>query len=169
MKYFRFAALLLVFGLAGCSRTNIPGCKFGDAVVGETYIQYGTFRDTLAVVVWSDITAKGGISASTTFGVAVGSDKAEYKGTRESSDGRAIKWQAVTKDGKTGTVTINDKDYRLEDGAIFLVRTNDGPTRVIQVKHDLTGMKPAAEMWEQLGKQNPEIKKFMDQVSSKKG
>jgi hypothetical protein len=74
----------------------------------------------------------------------------------------------MTTDGKTGRVTINDKDYRLEDGAVFLVRTGDGPARVTQVKQELSGMKPAADTWDLLGKQNPEVKKFLDELGSKK-
>ena len=177
MKSFRSVLILLAFGFVGCSPSPlaIPGCSLDGKVVGDTFVHYGTFRDSVAVVVWSDLasapaaspTAQGWAHAGS--GVSASSDKAEYQGTREASDGRAVKWKAGTKDGKTGTVTVNDKDYRLEDGAVFLVRTTDGPVRVTQVKHDLSGMKATSETWELLGKQNSEVKKFLAELLEEAG
>jgi hypothetical protein len=95
--------------------------------------------------------------------VNISSQCAEFHGDRQASDGRAVKWKAVTTDGKTGTVTLNGTDYRLEEGAVFLVRTGDGPMQVAQVRQDLSGLKPGAETWELLSKQNAETKKFLDE------
>lgn len=171
MRSLRILSLLLAFVVGGCSPspTAIPGCRCNDQVVGDTHVHYGTFRDVVVVVVWSDLgspPARGWVNSGS--GASVSSERAEYSGTRTASDGRAVEWKAMTTDGKTGRVTINDKDYRLEEGAVFLVRTGDGPARVTQVKQELSGMKPAADTWDLLGKQNPEVKKFLDELGSKK-
>jgi hypothetical protein len=103
-----------------------------------------------------------------TRGARATTDKAVYDGSRRTSEGRAVSWSAVTKDGKTGTVTVNDKAYQLADGAVFLVRTTGGSIRVTQVKQDVSGLKPGAATWELLGKQNAGGKDFLDEIGDKK-
>jgi hypothetical protein len=159
------SVLLAVVG-GGCSGKAIPGCRCDGQIVATTYVHYATLRDVIVVVVWSDLgTPPAGGWANSGHAVNISSERAEYHGDREASDGRAVKWKAVTTDGRTGTVTLNGKHYRLEDGAVFLVRTGDGAAQVAQVTQDLSGMKPAAETWNLLAKQNTEIKKFLDEAS----
>ena len=163
--------LILAIGLAGCSPypDAIPGCQSNEELFGATDIQSGTFRGNLAIVVWTDLAyAPAGGSISGASGASASATQAEYHAERDAHDGRAVKWRASTKDGKSGAVTLNGKEYHLEDGSLFLVRTAGGPVRVTQVKQDLSGLKPGATTWDRLRKENPEAKEFVDQVSGKK-
>jgi hypothetical protein len=168
MRFLSFLILLMAIGLPGCSRQPIAGCHVGGLESGPKFLHYGTFRDSLAVVIWSDLGAPRNGTATGDAEAWATTDKAVYDGSRRTSDGRAVRWSAETKDGKTGTVTVNDKAYQLADGAVFLVRTAGGSTRVTQVKQDVSGLRPDAATWELLGKQNAAVKDFLDEVRGKK-
>jgi hypothetical protein len=159
--------LFLAIGLAGCLPypDAIPGCQINEDLFGATYIQSASFRGDLAIIVWTDLTygpAGGSITGATS--ASASATRAEYHAERDAHDGRAVKWMASTKDGKAGVVTLNGKDYRLEEGAVFLVRTAGGPARVTQVKQDLSGLKPDVVTWDRLRKENPDIKGFIAEV-----
>jgi hypothetical protein len=138
--------------------------------VGETWVEYGTFGNTLAFIIWSDISVgdarrggggEGGPDSS-------GGGKATYHGERVAKDGRKVAWAAATSDGKSGTVTINGTEYRLEDGPIFLVRTRGDGQRTQQVRGDLAALKPTAESWERLAKERAEVKAYLARVGARK-
>jgi hypothetical protein len=171
MKRSYFLVLLLLTYLAGCStKLPIPGCQSNGMAVRDTWVQYGTCRDDLIIVVWSDIADLTGKSGGVTDGshALPSANRVDLGGLRHTDGGRKVDWQVVTADGKTGPVTVNNMEYRLEDGAIFLVRTKGGAAKVIQVKLDLSRMKPGVETWERLARESPEIKEFMDQTGDKK-
>jgi hypothetical protein len=162
--------LFLAIGLVGCSPHPgaIPGCQINEEPFGATDIQSGTFRGDLAIVVWTDLVdAPPGGSIRSASGASTSATQAEYHAERDANDGRTVQWRASTKDGKSGTVTLNGKDYRLEEGAVFLVRTADGPARITQVKQDLSGLKPGLATWDRLRKENTEVNEFVDEVCGK--
>lgn len=162
--------LFLAIGLVGCSPypDAIPSCQINEEPFGATDIQSGTFRGDLAIVVWTDLAdAPAGGSISSASGASASATLAEYHAERDAHDGRTVQWRASTKDGKSGAVTLNGKDYRLEEGAVFLVRTAGGPARVTQVKQDLSGLKPGLATWDRLRKEKPEVKEFVDEVCGK--
>jgi hypothetical protein len=52
-----------------------------------------------------------------------------------------VEFRFATEDGKSGTATINEAQYNLEDGGLFLVAANDGQVQVKQLKRDLRDVK----------------------------
>jgi hypothetical protein len=143
------------------------GMMAGDET-DETTVQYVSRRDGLLVVVWSDLSSRGARSetgSSTNF--AGSSGQTESHSSVKAGDGRTVQFKCATTDGKTWTVTVNGKEYRLEDGALFLVRTRGGSAKVSQVKQDLSGLQPTKETWQRLAKESPEVKDFMVQAGAK--
>jgi hypothetical protein len=147
---------------------TIPDCPGGIMSVGEndeTTVQYVGRGGGLLVVVWSDQSGKAAQSeAGSSTAFASSSGRTEWHSSVKARDGSAVQLKCATTDGKTWTVTVNDKEYRLEDGALFLVRTRGGPAKVSQVKQDLSGLQPTKETWERLAKENPEVKDFTVQA-----
>jgi hypothetical protein len=76
MRFFSILMLLLAIGLPGCSRQPIAGCHVGGVESGPTFLHYGTFRDSLAVVIWSDLGAPRNGTATGEAGAKATTDKA---------------------------------------------------------------------------------------------
>jgi hypothetical protein len=150
-----------------------PDCQNGSMAVGDTIVQYVSGRDGLLVVVWSDFSNMDQRTGG--FGSSNGS-RAEFSGSSgwtelhssvKASKGRAVQLKARTTDRNAWTVTVNGKEYRLEDGKLFLVRTRGASAKVTQVKQDLSGLAPTNETWQRLAKECPEVKEFMAQAAAK--
>lgn len=89
------------------------------------------------------------------------SGRGTISGEQVAGDGRKVEWRCTTSDGKTGTVTLNGKDYKLAEGSLFLVATKG--ERVAQLKRDLTSVKTdgdAATVFEGVVKGDEEIGRF---------
>jgi hypothetical protein len=85
----------------------------------------------------------------------------------KAGDGRIVQLKVVTTDGKAWTVTVNGKEYGLDDGALFLVQTPDASGKVTQVKQDLSALLLTSETWQRLAKESPEVKEFLTQAGAK--
>jgi hypothetical protein len=109
----------------------------------------------MAVVVWTD-----GLSGSSRLlpPVATKPEGFVFEGQHRRADDRAIGCRCATKDGRTGTVTINDETFELAQGAFFLVSTTGGQTRVRQMKRDTS--KLGREDLMDLAKHDQEIRDF---------
>src|SRR5207253_3177814 len=103
--------------------------------------------------------------SSTNF--AGSSGRTEWHSTVKAGDGPAVQLKAGTTDGKAWTVTVNGKEYGLDDGALFLVRTRGASAKVTQVKQDLSGLQPGSQTWQRLAKESPEVKEFLTQAGAK--
>ena len=75
--------------------------------------------------------------------------------------GRNVHWRCETPDGRSGTITINAKQFDLTKGNVFLVETFDGG-KVIQLTRDLSGIELKHESFADLAKNDEEIRKFVE-------
>jgi hypothetical protein len=165
-RSFLLLAIALIGG--GCS-TAKHSLGTGSLDIGETCVQYVTFDRTIALAVWGD--AKGDALAwdassgnwrySGRFYFAP-HDRAHWFNTQY------VNWEAKTTDGKCGSVIINDAQYKLEDGALFLVTTHGDAPVVRQVSIDLSALHGTAESFEAVAKDHAEVKEFLTQASGKK-
>jgi hypothetical protein len=156
------AVWLVWFRPRGYTASDLRG---GIMTVDKTTVQYLSRSDGLFIVVWSDL-----FSGDAGFGTEAGSSsngRIEWHSTVKTGDGRAVQLKVGTTDGKAWTVTVNGKEYGLDDGALFLVQTRGGATKVTQVKQDLSTLPPTSETWQQLAKESPEVKEFLTQAGAK--
>jgi hypothetical protein len=150
-----------------------PDCQSGSMAFGDTIVQYVSHRDGLLVVVWSDFSQKdqrtGGFGGSngTTTEFSGSSGWTELHSSVKAGEGKAVELKARTTDGKAWTVTVNGKEYRLEDGGLILVRTRGASAKVSQLKQELSGLLPTNETWQKFAKESPEVKEFMAQAAAK--
>jgi hypothetical protein len=157
------AVWLVWFRPRGSTASDLRG---GIMAVDKTTVQYLSRSDRLFVVVWSDLFYDGNAG----FGTEAGSStngRIEWHSTVKAGDGRAVQLKAGTTDGKAWTVTVNGKEYGLDDGALFLVQTRGASAKVTQVKQDLSALLPTSETWQRLAKESPEVKEFLTQAGAK--
>jgi hypothetical protein len=57
-------------------------------------------------------------------------------GSLRGPDGREVEWLCDTPDGRSGRVTIGGRQFKLENGAVFLINLRDETTPVEQVVVD---------------------------------
>jgi hypothetical protein len=111
-----------------------PAVRGKDPIPGIDYssIACAFWRDgRTAVVVWSDVASSTDYSDGTMAGGSV------FNCYQSAANGR-VDCRCVSSDGRTGTVTINEKSFDLARGALFLVSTANGQTRVLQLNRDLS-------------------------------
>jgi hypothetical protein len=151
-----------------------PDGQIGSSALGDTTVQYLTSSNGLLMVVWSDFSnsdqrspgfssSNGSKMQSSSF-----SGWTELQSSIKAGDRPAVQLKARSTDGNAWTITVNDKEYRLEDGAVLLVRTHGDSAKVTQVKHDLSGLPATNETWQRLANECPEVKEFTAQAAAKK-
>jgi hypothetical protein len=72
-----------------------------------------------------------------------------------------VTWEWATRDGRTGTVTINGAKYDAAAGRVFLIATRGGPVRVRQILPDLAGVRAERAGFLALVDGTPEIARFI--------
>ena len=82
-----------------------------------------------------------------------------------SRDGCQVTWEWATRDGRTGTVTINGAKYDPAAGRVFLVSTRGGQVQVRQVLRDLSEVQAEQESFLDLADSDPEIAQFVAAAS----
>ena len=62
-----------------------------------------------------------------------------------SREGCQVMWEWATRDGQTGTVTINGAEYEPAAGRVFLISTRGGQVQVRQLPRDLSEVQAEQE------------------------
>jgi hypothetical protein len=107
-----------------------------------------------AFVVWSAFDGGGGSNwSSNVHGV-------KGHGRLWSRDDAYVEFQFETKDGKTGPVTINEVQYDLENGGLFLVLAEGGEVQIQQLKRDMADLKFDRESLAAFARNDAEISGF---------
>jgi hypothetical protein len=174
MKYTftRSLMLALCFTLNGClpkqPRAVSPFFATSGGQVEKTWTMTMLRNGRLVAAVWCDIDfATDGSCAGDCGNQAASRNPSTYNSVR-TRDGRFVEWTVDIKSGQAEVATINGKDFRLEDGSLFLVRTHQNGAPVTQVKTDLNGREPDRAIWRQLAKDNAEVEKFLAEADEKK-
>jgi hypothetical protein len=107
-----------------------------------------------AFVVWSDFDGGVGSNSSSDVHGVTG------QGRMTSRDGRRIEFQFATKDGNTGPVTIDEAQYELKNGGLFLVSAHNGGLLVKQLERDLRELRFERASLEAFARNDPEIRSF---------
>jgi hypothetical protein len=107
-----------------------------------------------AVVVWSAFDRGGySYSSSNVHG-------AKGHGRVWSNDVGDVEFQFETKDGKSGAVKVNEAQYELADGNLFLVSAVGGEIQIKQLKRDMSDVKFERESLAAYAKNDAEIAAF---------
>jgi hypothetical protein len=124
--------------------------------------QASIYYEGTSFVVWSDFDGGGGGSSSANVHGVRGQGRLRLR------DNRHVDFRFETKDGKTGPVTINEKQYDLASGGLFLVSGNGDQVQVKQLKRDLRNVKFERESLVAFARDDADIVAFFARDARKK-
>jgi hypothetical protein len=128
-------AFFVGLGPTGCSPSagKSWGCGGGTAVRVEdgATIDYTIERLTCDDRVYLILAANG------CNGGGSGGGSGNSSGALYAKDGRLIAWQCSTRDAKSGKVVIDDKEFDLISGGLFLVSTKETPLSSVNAEREV--------------------------------
>ena len=129
---------------------------------GSAY--FGGYREGFSIIIWTDIMACG-------FPIKAAWDKtsncAKYSGHLKSASGQKIDVECYVADRMKGLMTINQQEYDLANGSLFLISFRSPQIRVVQINQDIYAMTTKGKAWKQLLENAPEIKAFYEVTAAK--
>ncbi|NIS83203.1 MAG: hypothetical protein GTO14_24050 [Anaerolineales bacterium] len=162
-KVYLAVVVLAMLFIGACSPTMTPPSP--DMAAG-VYVQsgYEFFRwdEGLSIMIWHDgtISSACGSSGSTTRPMLVIQCHAISK-----KDHR-FDWRLETDDGITAKFSIDNTDFDLGDGNLFIISTASGETVVKQLQRDLSNVKAISESIVGFGLMDDDVKAFIQPTPS---
>jgi len=124
---------------------------------GSAYL--GGYREGFAIIIWTDIMACGFPIGATWDGT---SNCAKYAGYLKSPSAPKINVECYVAERMKGSMTINQQEYDLANGSLFLISFRSPQIRVVQINQDIYAMTTKSEARKQLVESVPEIRAFFD-------
>jgi hypothetical protein len=118
------------------------------------------WKEGLTVVLVDDIDGGYGVSGSG----FPGGPAWRVESAPRAADGRQVSWRVETTDGKTAAMFINEQEYDLVQGTLFLIRTRGGQTRVMQHHRNRAGRCSDYEECQLLLKDDPRVMQFIQET-----
>ena len=159
--------LLGIFlGLSSCAgKTTPPGAN----MIFGTFIAPEGFGGSYTLLQWKEGLSISIVDDSQGGHQSSGSGSTEDpvwrgQGSISSQNGQDITWQVETKDGKTAKFFINEQPYDLTQGTLFLIKTNNGSTQIMQHQSRHNGACSDHESCQQILKGDPAILQFIQET-----
>ena len=158
-----FAALMILI-FAGCSPVSTPPAP---DMVGGVYVhaayEYFHWREGLGIMIWYNAAQSSSCDSSGST-----SEKKHVVRCQTSYEsGRSLDWQIETSDGLTAKFVLDNNQFSLSDGNVFVVSTTQDPPEIRQFQRDLSGVKPENESIIEFGLNDPDIAKFIQSAGLK--
>ncbi|UCF62343.1 MAG: hypothetical protein JSV37_06505 [Anaerolineaceae bacterium] len=157
--------LLLAFSgfiFAACSPVSTPP---GPDMAAGVYIQSGyefyRWEEGLALMIWFDRAKSSACSSSSSTSDPVFVLRCHAL-TR--SDVR-FDWLLETEDGVTANFSIDGQSFDLDGGKLFLISTSSGEAEVVQIKRNLSSVRPEADSIIEFSLDDPVIQEFIQDSS----
>jgi hypothetical protein len=116
-----------------------PGADVAAGNVGGAGYVLLRWKEGLTVMIWHDVPVPTRGSGSTDGPIY------SYQGHARSPGGQGFDWEVRTADGKTALFTIDGTRYDLAAGRVLMITTQDGGTRVRQLRRDPAGVETDRE------------------------
>ena len=156
-------ALAVLVACNGCGSKTITGKapppQDGSlcAAIGSGTMTLNRWSEKLTVLICVDV--QGSTSTKGSFSGPPSVRKSE--GSVTAKDGRKLEWRLEEKEGQKITCSVNDKEFDLDKGNLFLVKTKGGKTEIEQISQDLSAVKPDIESFKDFARKNPAISKLL--------
>jgi hypothetical protein len=150
-------AMLLMSAIVGCSKSTAPGANIAGGVYQQSGHVLMKWEEGLAIMIWHDAIA-GSISHGSS---STESPVYTLEGYAESVDGVRVEWDLETSDGKTAQFAIDNTNYDLSEGALFIISTKTGTTTITQLDRDLSGVQPEYDSCVAFGENDPDVAYFI--------
>jgi len=153
-----FAILMILISTTGCSPVSSPPAP---DMVGGVYshaaYEYFRWLEGLDVMIWYD--AAQSSSCDSSGPTSTKTHLVECQAL--SNSGRSLDWQIETSDGLTAKFVLNDKQFNLPDGNVFVVSTAQDAIEIQQFQRDLSGVKLENESITTFALNDPDIAEFI--------
>jgi hypothetical protein len=154
-----------VVGFCGCQVSlpipagpQPPAPKGLSTTVGNGTMVFYQTTEGPTIMICSDIVPSSSGSSGSSGGPPW-INKTE--GFASAQDGRKLSWSLEQRGGQKMKCLLNEKEFDLEKGRLFLVKTSTTETTIEQLDQDLTGATPDAQNLKVFAAKNPTIGKFL--------
>lgn len=154
--------ILLMAAFLGCSKSTAPGADIAGGVFDKASCTLMKWKEGLTLMIWHEAT----LSVNNSGSSSTESSVYTLKGYAESEDGYRIEWDLETSDGKTAKFAINNIDYSLSEGSLFIISTVSGEPTITQLNHDLSGVQTNRDSWVAFAKSDPAVSNFIESLSN---
>ena len=166
VKAIQIFAILMILISAGCSPAPIsppPAPDMAGGVYEHVAYEYFHWQEGLNVMIWYDVAHSSSCNSS-----GSSSEKTHVVRCQAFYEpGRSLDWQIETSDGLTGKFVLNNNQFDLSDGNVFVVSTAQNPIEIQQFQRDLSGVKPESESIVGYGLNDPDIDAFIQSTDWK--
>ena len=170
IKAIHLCAILMILISAGCSLSPVstpvstpPAPDMAGGVYVHVAYEYFHWQEGLDVMIWYDAAQSSSCDSSGST-----SAKTHVVQCQVISDtGQNLDWQIETSDGLTGEFTLNNDQFDLSEGNVFVVSTVQYPIEIRQFQRDLSSVKPESESITEFGLNDPDIAEFIRWASWK--
>jgi hypothetical protein len=150
-------AMLLMSTMVGCGKSTAPGANIAGGVYKQSGYTLMKWEEGLAIMIWHDA-----IAASNSHGSSsTGSSVYTLKGHAESKNGTRVEWDLETSDGKTAQFIIDNTNYDLSEGALFIISTKTGTITIMQLNRDLSDVQPEYDSCVAFGENDLDVADFL--------
>jgi len=161
--------LALLFASSGCgvrvTGPALPPATCFSSTVGNGIIFLIQGYDGLPIMICSD----GGNMSSGVSGRGTSNPPVQKsEGYAASQDGRRLDWLIEKRNGQRTTCRLNNKEFDLQKGTLFLVRTKEGETKIDQLAQDLSDVSPNIESFSAFAKKNSAVSTLLEIVEEEK-
>ncbi len=157
--FFLIAGLLI-----SCSpKSTPPGANsIGGAIDGVIY-SYHYWDEGLAILIWHDY-SYGAESCSGTGSTEDPVFRLEC--SVQAQDGRRFQWEVHTSNGVTGEMWIDGDRFDLDQGALFLISSQDEGFKVDQFQRDFSELEPDNETIVAFANSDPAVSDFIARIAT---
>ena len=129
---------------------KVPGIDNGSAY-------FGAYQEGTAIIVWLN-------SMSCKLKIKDSWDKTrncvKYGGYIESVSRRKVNIECYVEERMKGSVTIDEEEYDLANGSLFLIHLRSAQTKVVQIEQDIYDITPGTQR--HLAEDVPELRAFFE-------
>ena len=149
--------------LGGCVGRDTSLVTQGGAYpIDETLAAYYAAGERVFLVVWHDLSRDLGPDGEGEGSLGFSSSlETDIEGDYRRSDGQSFDYTCHTTDGRSGTVTIDNKGYDLAAGNVFLVARRADGLHVTQLARNLVLTGTPEDLLTELARTDPEIRAFV--------
>ena len=148
----------------GCTSWQTSSARRKVHGIDDGSAYFGGYREGTAIIIWTDILA-------CSFPIKATWDKdgkcAKYAGYLKSPSVPKINVECYVADRMKGSMTINQQEYDLANGSLFLISFRSPQIRVGQINQDIYAITPKGEDRRQLVEDVPEIRAFYEAPATK--
>ena len=152
--------ILLVATFSGCSKSTAPGADIAGGLFDKASCTIIKWKEGLTLMIWHEATTSVNNHGSSSTESSVYT----LEGYAELEDGNRIEWDLETSDGKTAEFAIDNINYDLSEGSLFIISTINGEPTITQLNHDLSGVQTNRDSWIAFGKSDPDVANFIESL-----